>query len=161
MSQFIPIILGSALISFIATPLVRNVAQRLGFLDQPDQRKVHLSPTPLMGGVAIYVGFVAALLMAGKGPIRELLGVVGGATLLLGIGLWDDRHDIQPLIKLAGQALAAGLLIWSGIQATLFTHQYQWLNIVITVFWVIGICNAINFQDNILIVAFLSFIVGY
>lgn len=146
MSQFIPIILGATLISFIATPLVREIAQRLGFMDQPDQRKVHLSPTPLMGGVAIYIGFVATLLIAGAGPIRELLGVVGGATLLLGIGLWDDRYNIQPLIKLAGQTLAAGLLIGSGIQVTLFDQQWQ--NIALTIFWVIGICNAINFLDN-------------
>jgi UDP-GlcNAc:undecaprenyl-phosphate GlcNAc-1-phosphate transferase len=146
MSRFIPIILGSALISFIATPLVRQVAQRAGFLDQPDPRKVHVSPTPLMGGVAIYIGFVAALLLAGARPTRELLGVVGGTTLLLGIGLWDDRRDIQPWIKLAGQVLAGGLLIWSGVQVTLF--QQQWQNVVLTIFWVVGICNAINFLDN-------------
>jgi UDP-GlcNAc:undecaprenyl-phosphate GlcNAc-1-phosphate transferase len=146
MSHFIPIILGSALVSFVATPLVRQLAQRTGFLAQPDPRRVHISPTPMMGGVAIYTGIVAALVMAGTGPLRELLGVVGGATLLLGIGLWDDRRDLQPAVKLAGQILAAGLLIWSGVQVTLF-HQ-QWQNIALTIFWVVGICNAINFLDN-------------
>jgi len=146
MSHFIPIILGSALVAFIATPLVRQLAHRVGFLDQPSQRKVHLSPMPLMGGVAIYIGFVAALLVAGTETFRELLGVVGGATVLLVIGLWDDRRNIHPLIKLAGQALAGVLLIWSGIQVTMFSQQ--WLNIAVTEFWIVGICNAINFLDN-------------
>lgn len=148
MSKFIPIILASGLISFVATPLVRRLALNLNFYDTPEQRKLHVTPVPMLGGVAIYIGMVAAVAMGGTSPshYKELMGVLGGATVVTAFGLWDDRHGMKPLVKMLGQAVAAGLLVWSGIQATLFHSQI--LNVVLTFFWVIGISNAINFQDN-------------
>ena len=146
MSKFIPIILASALVSFLAPPLIRMLAQSVGFVDNPEARKLHVTPVPLLGGVAIYAGFVTALMMAGTQPVNELFGVLGGATLIMSFGLWDDRNGMRPLVKLGGQAAAAGILIWSGIQITLFSSQA--LNIALTVLWVVGICNALNFLDN-------------
>jgi UDP-GlcNAc:undecaprenyl-phosphate GlcNAc-1-phosphate transferase len=89
---------------------------------------------------------VAALTMSNLHPYRELTGVVGGATVVTLFGLWDDRYGMRPLVKMAGQAIAAGVLIGSGVQATLFSSQI--LNVALTLLWVIGITNAINFLDN-------------
>lgn len=146
MSQFIPIILASGLISFIATPLVRRLALSINFYDAPAQRKIHAAPVPMLGGLAIYMGLITSVALSSDSFYRELAGVIGGATVVTAFGLWDDRRGMQPVVKLAGQAIAAALLIWSGIQVTLFENQL--FNIVLTLFWVIGIINALNFQDN-------------
>ncbi|HEC22219.1 MAG TPA: undecaprenyl/decaprenyl-phosphate alpha-N-acetylglucosaminyl 1-phosphate transferase [Chloroflexi bacterium] len=146
MSKFIPIILASGLVSFIATPLMRRLAQAIDFVDRPASRKLHSNPVPMLGGVAIYVGLVAAVVMTDTRPYQEMMGVLGGATVVTLFGLWDDRFEMKPLIKLAGQTIAALILILSGVQVTIFSSQI--LNVGLTWFWILGICNAINFLDN-------------
>lgn len=146
MSKFIPIILASGLISFIATPMIRRLAESINFVDNPEARKVHLSPVPMLGGVAIYIGMVTAMAMSGTQSYIEMMGVLGGATVVTAFGLWDDRYGMRPIVKLVGQGLAAALLISSGIQVTLFASPA--VNYLLTFLWVVGICNAINFLDN-------------
>jgi UDP-GlcNAc:undecaprenyl-phosphate GlcNAc-1-phosphate transferase len=146
MSKFIPIILASGLISFIVTPLAARLARSINFVDHPEARKVHVTPVPMLGGLAIYVGLIAAVTMSGATPLRELMGVLGGATVMTLFGLVDDRYGMRPSIKVLGQALAGGILIWSGIQVSLF--PWPLLNTIVTLCWIIGICNAINFLDN-------------
>lgn len=146
MSKFIPIILASGFVSFLATPLLRKLAESLNFVDNPEARKVHVRPVPMLGGVAIYVGMITAMAASRMAPYEELIGVIGGATVMTLFGLWDDRNGMHPLVKLLGQVAAALILIWSGVSVTIF--QFEPLNIALTIFWVVGICNAINFQDN-------------
>lgn len=146
MSQFIPIILASGLISFVITPLVTRLAKSINFVDHPEARKLHVTPVPMLGGVAIYVGLIAAVALSGTATLRELLGVLGGATVMTLFGLVDDRYGMRPSVKMVGQALAGGILIWSGIQVSIF--PWPAVNIVVTLCWIIGICNAINFLDN-------------
>jgi UDP-GlcNAc:undecaprenyl-phosphate GlcNAc-1-phosphate transferase len=146
MSQFIPIILASGLISFIATPLIRRLAQSINFVDTPSTRKVHTAPVPMLGGVAIYAGLVTAMAISGTRPYMEMMGVLGGATVVTAFGLWDDRYGMHPLVKVLGQGIAAAILVTSGIHITLFAAPV--LNVALTVLWVVGISNAINFLDN-------------
>ncbi len=146
MSKFIPIIMASGFISFIVTPLIRRLAQSLDFVDNPASRKVHATPVPMLGGVAIYIGLVSTMAFAGTHPYQELLGVLGGATVMTTIGLVDDRYGLGPLPKIGGQIAAGAILIASGIQVTLFASNP--LNIALTIFWIVGICNSINFLDN-------------
>jgi UDP-GlcNAc:undecaprenyl-phosphate GlcNAc-1-phosphate transferase len=146
MSQFIPLILASGLISFVATPMIRRLAQSINFVDNPDTRKVHVSPVPMLGGVAIYIGLVTAMAMSSAPEYQEMMGVLGGATVVTALGLWDDRFGMRPILKLLGQVIAGGILVSTGIQVTLFESQI--LNIALTLFWVVGICNSINFLDN-------------
>ena len=146
MSQFIPIILASGLVSFIATPILRNLAQRFNFVDNPQARKVHARPMPMLGGVAIYLGLSVAMIVGGNSSFVELLGILGGATVMTLFGLWDDRVTLGPLPKLLGQFLASAILIAAGVQIRLFASQA--LNVAITLVWVVGISNALNFQDN-------------
>jgi UDP-GlcNAc:undecaprenyl-phosphate GlcNAc-1-phosphate transferase len=100
-----------------------------------------------LGGVAIWAAFVVSLLIFGRGSeFRELVAIIVGGTLISAVGLIDDRIGLGPRIKLAGQLAAAAILIAGGVKAQLFGNP--WLDVPLTLFWVIGICNALNFMDN-------------
>jgi UDP-GlcNAc:undecaprenyl-phosphate GlcNAc-1-phosphate transferase len=142
------LIFASALVLAIgATPLARRVALRLGIIDRPDARKIHLDPIPLLGGVAIYAAFIAALLLFGnRFRINELVGILVGATLVSFLGVWDDRRGLSPLLKLASQFLAASILVISGVR--IGTFPWETVNIILTLGWVVVITNAMNLLDN-------------
>jgi UDP-GlcNAc:undecaprenyl-phosphate GlcNAc-1-phosphate transferase len=129
------------------TPVVRGFARRIGFLDKPAARKLQKAPIPLMGGLAIYVGVMVAILVLGQSYLPELASILIGATIVSLLGLWDDRVELPALAKLAGQLLAAGGLVLAGVQVRL-GFLPAWVNIAITVAWITGISNAINFLDN-------------
>ncbi len=133
--------------ALLATPLVRRVAIRVGVVAVPRARDLHLQPVPLLGGAAIYGGFVIALLIFGdRAYVRELVAILIGATLVSLFGLADDRWGLHARIKLGGQLLAGITLLLGDVQIQLFGQP--WLNWLITLIWVIGITNAINFLDN-------------
>ncbi len=142
------LILVSALVFAIgATPVARRTAIALGVLDQPSARKIHQKPIPLLGGVAIYLAFIGALLIFGREfYIEQAVGMLLGATWVSFLGIWDDWRGLRPLIKLTGQALGALILIGTGVQVE-FLHD-PILNALITIVWVLGITNAVNFLDN-------------
>jgi UDP-GlcNAc:undecaprenyl-phosphate GlcNAc-1-phosphate transferase len=146
MSKFIPIILASGLISFIATPLLRKLASSIDFVDNPERRKLHATPMPMLGGLAIYFGMVSAAVMTNTRMHTEMMGIISGATIVTLFGLWDDRYGMRPLVKLGGQALATLILITAGIQVTLFSTPV--FNVILTFLWVLGISNALNLLDN-------------
>jgi UDP-GlcNAc:undecaprenyl-phosphate GlcNAc-1-phosphate transferase len=129
------------------TPLVRRMALRLGVTDQPDARKIHVSPIPLLGGLAIYGAFIAALLLFGdRFRLNELISILVGASLMSFLGVWDDRRSLSPLLKLAGQFVAASILVVSGVY--IGTFPWEWLNIALTLLWVVTVTNAMNLLDN-------------
>jgi len=129
------------------TPLARWVAARTDIVDRPAGRKLHLQPVPLLGGAAIYLAFILALLLFGdRFYISQLVGILIGATLVSFLGIWDDRQAIRPLLKLAGQLLAALTLIVTSVRIDLFPGAA--LDIAITLLWVVGITNALNLLDN-------------
>ncbi|HLB49582.1 MAG TPA: hypothetical protein VJL59_21420 [Anaerolineales bacterium] len=147
MSQFVFIAIAAGLIAFIGTPFTLVVARRIGFVAKPSARKTHIVPVPLMGGVAIWAAFVVSLLIFGRGTqFVELVAIIVGGTLISAVGLVDDRVGLGPSVKLLGQVLAALILVMGGVKAQLFHNM--WLDLGLTLFWVIGICNAINFMDN-------------
>ncbi len=144
---FQPILL--SLIAFVAavvlTYLVRLVARQIGFVAKPKTDRWHKRPTALMGGVAIFLattivslGFVTLT--------RELLVILAGSALMFLIGLVDDIFNIKPYQKLFGQLVGAAVIVGSGLQ--LNWTNYESINIVITLFWLIGITNAVNLLDN-------------
>ncbi|MFN2220171.1 MAG: glycosyltransferase family 4 protein, partial [Anaerolineae bacterium] len=129
------------------TPLVRRMALRLGVTDQPNARKIHVSPIPLLGGLAIYGAFIAALLLFGdRFRLNELISILVGASLMSFLGVWDDRRSLSPLLKLAGQFVAASILVVSGVY--IGTFPWEWLNIALTLLWVVTVTNAMNLLDN-------------
>jgi UDP-GlcNAc:undecaprenyl-phosphate GlcNAc-1-phosphate transferase len=147
MTTYIFILLSALLLATSVTPLVRKTAQRIGMLDQPSARKQHVVPTPLLGGVAIYLAFILALILLGdRFYVNQVVGIVLGATVVSFLGLWDDRRSLSPWVKLAGQFLAAGILVLTGVRISVL--PWEWLNIAATLLWVVGITNAMNLLDN-------------
>lgn len=140
-------LIAAALLSLLGTRLARAAAHRFEWFDRPSQRKMHINPIPLLGGVAIYNAFVLSFLMTNT---REVLSqgvvVLIGSTLLVLIGFYDDQRGLGPRPKLLAQVIAAALLVVGDIHVALFTNY--WLNFGLTVFWVVGICNAMNLLDN-------------
>jgi len=141
------LIAASALLLAIGvTPIMRRVALRYGVTDQPNARKIHSNPVPLLGGAAIYISFIVALLLLGdRSYVSEVVGIFVGATLVSFMGVVDDRWGLGSCVKLGGQLLAAGILVYSGVQVNLF---YNWIDVAITIVWVVGITNAMNLLDN-------------
>lgn len=128
------------------TPLVRRAALRLGITDQPNARKLHTSPVPLMGGAAIYIAFILALFFWGdRSHVNEVVGIFVGASLISLVGAIDDRRGLGSAVKLLAQVVAAGVLILSGVRVILFAN---WLDLGITLAWIVGITNAFNLLDN-------------
>jgi UDP-GlcNAc:undecaprenyl-phosphate GlcNAc-1-phosphate transferase len=134
---------------------VRYFALRYGMVDLPGPRKVHVKPMPLLGGIAIYLGFVLAILLSLRAiPEQQEISILAGATLLAGVGLLDDRGLLHHQVKLfIGMPVAALFLIASGIHAQLFTEFVPgrpgiMLDGFVTVFWVVGITAAFSILDH-------------
>ncbi len=148
MNQFLLIAIAAGIIAFVATPLTLVLARRLRFVATPQATRWHLAPVPLLGGLAIWLAFVISLLVFGEGTeFRELVAILLGVTLVAGLGLIDDRNGISVRTKSFGQLLAASIVVTGGLR----THLFDFLpliDIALTLFWIIGITNAINFMDN-------------
>ena len=148
-SRWAHILVVSALISFGLTPVVIRIARALGVLDIPASRKVHATPTPLLGGLAIYVAFTLAIL-ANSILDRQVVAILLGATLLVVVGVVDDIVEVPAVIKMLAQLVAAGIVIGSGVVLTLFPQAWlgDAIDIVLTIVWLLGITNAMNFADG-------------
>ncbi len=134
-------------ISAFSIPSIRRVAIALGFVDAPAQRKLHSTPMPLLGGLAIFGGAILAVLIVYAGqPPRQVLGILLALTLVALVGLWDDRYGMPAWVKLGGQLLAGVVLIFFQVRVQLPIPELA--NYAITLLWLAGISNAINFLDN-------------
>ncbi|HEB34895.1 hypothetical protein LCGC14_0995760 [marine sediment metagenome] len=139
----------SFLLAFLSTKVIGRIAAKLKILDQPNERKIHKKPTPLLGGLAIFISFVATLIFNFNFS-RELKGVVIGGTIILIIGLVDDIKHIPATWKLISQVLASSILILYGVKLSFLPNTW-WGNageVLLTVIWVVGITNAVNFFDG-------------
>src|SRR6516165_12436637 len=141
--------------SLVLTVPVRALAIRVGMVDLPGPRKVHLKPIPLLGGLAMYGGVILAILIAFDGPARaQVIGIVSGATLVAVVGFLDDRGWLHHQIKLfAGMPLAAVILLISGIHAQVFSLVSHgslgyWLDVALTIVWVVGITASFSILDH-------------
>jgi len=147
MTQFLPVMIAGFAAAVGFTPITRRLAFHFGVLDQPSGRKVHQAPTPLLGGLAIYGALVLALVFFSP-PfyLVEFGAIMAGTTWLVLVGFVDDRNGMKPLVKLGAQMIAGAVLIAAGIHVRIFASDI--LNISVTLFWIVGITNAMNFQDN-------------
>jgi len=147
MMQFVLVGITALVCAMLMTPIVRRLAMRIGIVDAPSHRKIHSAPVPLLGGAAIYVAFITALLLFGDlFYVRESVAILLAATLVSLFGLADDRWVLHAYPKLLGQAAAAGILLLGGVQVQLFAQA--WLNQLVTLLWIIGMTNALNLLDN-------------
>jgi UDP-GlcNAc:undecaprenyl-phosphate GlcNAc-1-phosphate transferase len=147
MAIYILVFAGALVLAIGATPAARFLAPRAGFIDRPEARRIHTRPVPRLGGLAIYLAVIAAALILGEQFNFAQFGtILVGASGISFMGLIDDRWGLRPLIKLAGQILAALLLVASGI--VVGTFRSDTINLLVTVAWVVYVTNAINLLDN-------------
>jgi len=115
----------------------------------PDERKIHKKPIPLLGGLAIYISYVVTIFLNFNFSL-ELKGVIIGGTIILFLGLIDDIKGLSATWKLTSQILASCTLIVCGVKLSFLPNTW-WGNggeILLTIFWVVGITNAVNFFDG-------------
>lgn len=148
--RWLYILLFSFLLSFLLVRPIRAVARRQGILDVPDARKLHGEPTPLLGGLAVYLAFVGSLLANSilTPPVAWLLVA---ATGVMAVSLVDDARPLPASLKLGVLVLATVVVIAAGISLTLFPARTLWgqaLNWLLTILWVVGITSAMNFFDG-------------
>ena len=125
----------SFLAAYFLTPLCRSVALKLNILDKPDWRKIHYQPTPLLGGLAVYIAFCTSLLLNGV-FLPGMKVLLLGASMIFVMGLWDDIRPLPAFLKFILQiAIALLVIIWGDIQLTFFYHEFwaPFINIPLTV----------------------------
>ena len=149
--RWLYILIFSFAASYFLTPFCRTVAVRLNILDNPNWRKIHLTPTPLLGGLGVYLAFISSILFNNIYlPGMKILLL--GASLILIIGLWDDIRPLPALLKFALQVLIALVVILFGNIHLTFFYNTPWtnfINIPLTILWIVGLTNAMNFFDGI------------
>lgn len=148
--RWLYILLFSFLLSFLLVRPIRAIARQHRILDLPDGRKVHGEPTPLLGGLAIYLAFVGSLL-ANSILTQAVTGLLIAGSAVLLVSFLDDVRPLPASWKLGVMVLATVLIMFSGISLTLFPTRTLWgqaLNVLLTVAWVVGIASAMNFFDG-------------
>ena len=162
----------------VITPQIRNIALRFNAVDRPNlERKVQKEPVPYLGGVAIAIGVLAAsygsMLAVDFSwqTIRLASTVLVPAIAISAMGLWDDLRGLQPWPRLIAQTVTAiavsSILIATNTSGVAFGNTL--LNYAITTFWIVGVCNSINFFDNhdggaagtVAVITFFTFFIAY
>jgi len=134
------------LLALYGVPLARRAALQFNIVDRPDGRlKLQAEPVPYFGGLAVYLAFLISLALTFEFR-QDALGVVLGGTLVVMLGLIDDFGVLKPWPKLIGQLIAVFVLIRSGIRIEIAALP-DWLDLLLTVVWMVGIINAINIVD--------------
>lgn len=137
----------AALVAALSVPGVRVLALRLGVVDHPSHTRFSRVPTPLLGGVAIYLAFLCGLALPPRSQLLHAgLGVLAGSTCVALAGLLDDRRRMSAPAKLAAQLVAVAMLVASGSAVALPLPAA--LNLALTVLWVLAVTNAMNLLDN-------------
>jgi UDP-GlcNAc:undecaprenyl-phosphate GlcNAc-1-phosphate transferase len=161
---YLIVFLVAAVVTFGLTPIVRRLAVRFGAIDHPSERKLHMVPTPTMGGLAMWAGFLVAIGVSRFLPFfgsmnetaAEPLAAVVTCTLMTGLGVIDDRRGTSALAKLTAQIFIAGILVLLGVQLAYFVLPGYWTVVLgtdeavpLTILWVVAAANAINLVDGL------------
>lgn len=141
-------------VSFLLTPLLCRIAPRLGAVDKPNARKIHHTLMPRLGGAAIYAGFMLAYWLGGNHH-QEYLGLCLAGSFIMLVGIVDDIRSLSPRLKLVGQIMAAVILVAFGVRVDFLTNPFDGLFILgklaipVTIFWLVGVTNALNLVDGL------------
>ncbi|MBE9238712.1 undecaprenyl/decaprenyl-phosphate alpha-N-acetylglucosaminyl 1-phosphate transferase [Anabaena aphanizomenioides LEGE 00250] len=145
------------LVTWRLIPTIRQFALRVGWADQPNARRLNREPLPNAGGLAIYAGVIAAVVVASllrpieiQGVLAQVLTILLGGSILVLVGFIDDQFGLPPSVRLWAQMITALLLVANGIsvKVTFGTPIDSLLSMALTVLWVVGITNAINLMDG-------------
>jgi len=164
LGELLPVVAVAAAITLVTTPFFRWLSFRVGAVAKPDERRVHTQPTPLLGGAAILVGFLAGFGWGWQSDsFAEVfasstvpLGVALGALVIFAVGQLDDLREVSPPAKIAGTVLAGSILSAAGVSILFFRIPFAGLislspdmSALLTVVWVIGMTTAINYIDGL------------
>ena len=150
----------AAIVSFVATPLVKLLAVKAGAVDVPkDNRRMHKVPIPRMGGLAIFLAFIFSVLIFSD-ITPQIQGILLGAVMIVVLGVMDDIMTLRALPKFAVQILAAVVVVMHGVKIEFLTYPFpgdgltylalpNWLSVTVTVIWIVAITNAVNFIDGL------------
>ena len=149
----------AAVVSFLATPLVKTLAYKVGAIDVPkDNRRMHKVPIPRLGGLAIFIAFLLSVLVFANID-RQMQGILLGATLIVVLGVMDDIMALNALPKLIVQIVAAGIAVYHGCVIQFVSNpnvfskmtylNLGWLSVPITIIWIVAITNAVNLIDGL------------
>jgi UDP-GlcNAc:undecaprenyl-phosphate GlcNAc-1-phosphate transferase len=158
--------LSAALATAVSMPFWRRWCVKRGVIDDPGHRKIHTSPIPLAGGMAVMTGLLAPLaggmilaLLSSRASVTglfeyglsvravQLLGLTAGAFGMLLLGLYDDTAELSPAAKFGGQLIVALMVAAAGMRVTLFVHN-RVFSYGVTCLWILTVVNAFNFMDN-------------
>jgi UDP-GlcNAc:undecaprenyl-phosphate GlcNAc-1-phosphate transferase len=163
-SGYLVVLLVAAGTTLLSTPFVRWLANRTGVVQAPDELRVHEKTTPVLGGLSLFLGFLAGMAAATQleqfDPVfrgtSEPLGILAGATIIFVVGLIDDVRELSPPAKAAGQVLAASVMSLLGVTMLFFRLPFLGfyslspdLAPLVTVLWVLGMATAINYIDGL------------
>lgn len=163
LSRIIETMLISVAVAFVTTPLSIRIANKYGIIDKPkDERRVHKIPVPRFGGMGIFLGSMAALVIPAGMNQKILVAMLGGLLMYL-LGIIDDIFDIKPVVKFGGQVLIASIVYALGIRITFISNYFGSAKVdsdanlilsagvgyLITVLWIVGITNAVNLMDGL------------
>jgi UDP-GlcNAc:undecaprenyl-phosphate GlcNAc-1-phosphate transferase len=165
MREYLAVLMVAWVGTYLVTGPVREGAIRFGAVTAVRARDVHSTPTPRLGGFGMYLGFLLAVLAADKMPMMQTWVFQGtqivpalliGSTLLMVIGVIDDRWGVDAVIKLAGQTLAASIMVLMGVQLTWISVPGMGivslepnLAVTVSVLLIVGMINAVNFVDGL------------
>lgn len=145
-------------ISLLTTPWAKIISVKVGAIDKPKSRGMHKKPMPRIGGIAIVLGFMITVITLSffieEIDFSQFIGFLVGALIIFVLGIFDDIYTLRAKLKLAVQIVAALVVIFSGIKIniTLFppiTQYLETLSVPITLFWIIGVTNAVNLIDGL------------
>lgn len=157
MANYFIAFFSALIISFILTPPARRLAFKVGALDIPkDPRKIHKKPMPYFGGLAIYISIMSCMFVY-LPHTKTNISVMIGATVLVCAGIIDDMYDMNAKVKLLIQIIAAGIAVYGGVKIHFISNPLSKtgisllsnLTVPITLFWIVGITNTINFIDGL------------
>jgi len=140
---------------FAWTPVWIRIGHKWGLLDLPGDRKIHHEPLPFTGGLAVSSGFFLVLLLLGGPAFPHLAPILTGGLLILALGYLDDRYDLSPWVKIAGQAGIALLVAGMGLRIHYLTNPFGemitlgWAGYPLTVLWLVATVNMINLIDGL------------
>ena len=164
LSAYLLVAAAAALVTFVATPVVRRLSVRCGAIAAPDERHVHTEPTPVGGGAAMLLGVIAAFFVAAvmddfneiMSARSEVFGVLLAAIVIWSVGFVDDVREISAPAKVAGMVLAGGILSLTGVSILVFRVPFfellflsaDW-SALVTVLWVVVMATAVNLMDGL------------
>lgn len=157
MNRYLFIFLTAFVLALIFTPVAIKIAPKIGAVDIPkDNRRMHTKAMPRFGGMAIYIGTVAAMLIFL--PLNtQLMGVIAGGTLIFIVGIIDDLKNLNAKVKLACQILCAFIMFQFSVRINFIGNPFgdgyyffPWIvSLLVTVIWIVGITNTINLIDGL------------